>query len=57
VDEIGTVGGDRLVIELARSGTGEERGSSGADAVDVALADVRHAWEHGLSRSLGWEVA
>ncbi len=60
VDEIGTVGGDRLVVELARSGstgTVEERGSRVADALDVALVDVRHAWEHGLSRSLGWEVA
>jgi phosphoribosylformylglycinamidine synthase II len=58
VDEIGTVGGDRLVVELARSGstgTAEERGSRVADALDVALSSVRHAWEHGLSRSLGWE--
>jgi len=58
VEEIGTVGGDRLVIELARSGstgTAEERGSRVADALDVALSSVRHAWEHGLSRSLGWE--
>jgi phosphoribosylformylglycinamidine synthase len=60
VEGIGTVGGDRLVVELARSGsagTAEERGSRVADALDVALVDVRHAWEHGLSRSLGWEVA
>ena len=52
------VGGDRLVIELAGSGaTGaaEERGSRVADALDVPLADLRHAWETGLSRALGWE--
>ena len=58
VEEIGTVGGDRLVVELARSGstgTAEERGSRVADALDVALSSVRHAWEHGLSRALGWE--
>jgi phosphoribosylformylglycinamidine synthase len=58
VEEIGTVGGDRLVIELARSGsagTAEERGSRVADALDVALSNLRHAWEHGLSRALGWE--
>ena len=58
VEEIGSVGGERLVIELARSGsagTAEERGSRVADALDVALSNVRHAWEHGLSRALGWE--
>jgi phosphoribosylformylglycinamidine synthase subunit PurL len=60
VDAIGTVAGDRLVVELARSGstgTIEERGSHVADALDVALSDVRNAWEHGLSRALGWEDA
>ncbi len=56
VEELGLLGGDRLVIELAGSGaTGaaEERGSRVADAVDVAVADMRHAWEHGLARALG----
>jgi phosphoribosylformylglycinamidine synthase len=58
IDELGTVGGDRLVIELTGSGaTGaaEGRGSRVADALDVALADLRHAWEHGLLRALGRE--
>ena len=58
VESIGSVGGDRLVMELAGSGaTGaaEERGSRVADALEVPLADLRHAWEHGLSRALGWE--
>ena len=58
VEAIGSVGGDRLVVELAGSGaTGasEERGSRIADALEVPLADLRHTWEHGLSRALGWE--
>jgi hypothetical protein len=58
VEEIGVVGGDRLVIELAGSGaTGaaEERGSRVADALEVPVADLRHAWDHGLARALGWE--
>jgi len=58
VEEVGAVGGERLVVELAGSGaTGaaEERGSRIADALDIALADVRHAWEHGLGRALGME--
>ena len=56
VEELGTVGGDRLVIELAgvgATGAAEERGSRIADAVDVPIADLRHAWEHGLVRALG----
>ena len=58
VESIGTVGGDRLVIELAgigATGSAEERGSRIADALEVPLADLRHAWEHGLARALGWE--
>jgi len=57
-EELGVAGGDRLVIELAGSGaTGaaEERGSRVADALDVAVVDLRHAWEHGLPRALGWD--
>jgi len=57
-EAIGTVGGDRLVVELARAGaTGaaEERGSRVADAIDVPVAGLTHAWDHGLSRALGWE--
>jgi phosphoribosylformylglycinamidine synthase II len=58
VEEIGIVGGDRLVIELAgagATGAAEERGSRVADALEVQVADLRHAWDHGLSRALGWE--
>jgi phosphoribosylformylglycinamidine synthase len=58
VETLGVVGGERLVIELAGSGaTGaaEERGSRVADALDVAVADLRHVWETGLSRALGWD--
>jgi phosphoribosylformylglycinamidine synthase subunit PurL len=58
VEEIGVVGGSRLVIELTGAGStgaAEERGSRVADAVDVPLAALRHAWDHGLGRALGWE--
>lgn len=58
VEELGVVGGDRLVIELAgagATGAAEERGSRVADALEVPVADLRHAWEHGLPRALGWE--
>jgi phosphoribosylformylglycinamidine synthase II len=54
---LGTVGGDRLVIDLAgagATGAAEERGSRVADSVDVAVGDLRHAWQHGLERALGW---
>ncbi|HET9347451.1 MAG TPA: phosphoribosylformylglycinamidine synthase subunit PurL [Candidatus Limnocylindrales bacterium] len=60
VEELGTVGGDRLVVELAgagATGAAEERGSRVADALDVPVADLRHAWETGLNRALGWEGA
>jgi phosphoribosylformylglycinamidine synthase II len=60
VEELGTVGGARLMIELAGSGaTGaaEERGSRIADAVDVPIVELRHAWDQGLNRALGWEDA
>jgi phosphoribosylformylglycinamidine synthase len=56
VETLGMVGGDRLVIELAgqgATGAAEERGSRVADALDVPIADLRHAWEHGLARALG----
>jgi phosphoribosylformylglycinamidine synthase len=58
VEPLGVVGGDRLVIELAgagATGAAEERGSRVADALEVPVADLRHAWEHGLPRALGWE--
>jgi phosphoribosylformylglycinamidine synthase II len=57
VETIGTVGGDRLVVELAgagATGAAEERGSSIADSLDLALADAERAWRHGLPRALGW---
>ncbi|HSW43290.1 MAG TPA: AIR synthase related protein, partial [Patescibacteria group bacterium] len=56
---LGVTGGDRLVIELAgegATGAAEERGARVADAVDLALGDLRHAWEHGLPRALGMEA-
>jgi hypothetical protein len=58
VDALGTVGGDRLVLELTgagATGASEERGSRIADALDVAVVDLRHAWDHGLTRALGWD--
>jgi hypothetical protein len=59
VEMLGTVGGDRLTIELAgagATGAAEERGSRVADPIDLAVADLAHAWEHGLARALGWEA-
>jgi phosphoribosylformylglycinamidine synthase len=59
VEELGTVGGNRLIVELAgagATGAAEERGSRVADALEVPVADLRHAWETGLSRALGWEA-
>jgi hypothetical protein len=47
------------VIELVgegATGAAEGRGARVADALDVALADLRHAWEHGLPRALGVEA-
>jgi phosphoribosylformylglycinamidine synthase len=57
--ELGITGGDRLLIELAgegATGAAEERGARVADAVDLALADLCDAWEHGLPRALGVEA-
>ncbi|HEX8940859.1 MAG TPA: phosphoribosylformylglycinamidine synthase subunit PurL, partial [Candidatus Limnocylindrales bacterium] len=59
LQELGRTGGERLVIELTgqgATGAAEERGSNVADALDVALVELRHAWEHGLARALGEEV-
>jgi phosphoribosylformylglycinamidine synthase len=47
-----------LVVELHGSGaTGaaEDRGSRVADELTVSLEELRHAWEGGLSRALGWD--
>jgi len=60
VESLGVVGGDHLVVDLAGSGaTGaaEERGSRVADSLEVTIADLRHTWDHGLARALGWEHA
>jgi phosphoribosylformylglycinamidine synthase len=57
-ETLGTVGGDRLRIELTgqgATGAAEERGSRVADALDVSLAGLRHTWDHGLARALGVE--
>jgi phosphoribosylformylglycinamidine synthase len=58
IEELGTTGGDRMMVELTgagATGAAEERGSRVADAVDVPVGSLRHAWETGLSRALGWE--
>jgi phosphoribosylformylglycinamidine synthase len=58
VETVGSVGGDHLVIELSMAGaTGnvEDRGGGVADALEVPVVDLRHAWDHGLARALGWE--
>jgi phosphoribosylformylglycinamidine synthase len=58
MEALGVVGGDRLSIELSGSGaTGaaEGRGSHVADALDVPVRDLEHAWSHGLARALGWD--
>ena len=50
----------RLVVELhgaGSTGAAEDRGSRVADALIVSLDELRHAWEGGLSRALGWETA
>ena len=60
VEELGTVGGDRIVIELVgagATGASEERGSRVADALEVPVRDARHAWDSGLARALGWDHA
>jgi len=48
----------RLVIALHGSGatgSAEDRGSRVADELIVGLDELRHAWEGGLSRALGWD--
>jgi phosphoribosylformylglycinamidine synthase len=59
VADLGVTGGDRLHIELrgqGATGAAEERGSSIADDLDVALVDLAHAHDHGLPRALGLET-
>ncbi len=58
VEAIGSVGGDRLVIELAdasATGAAEGRGSQLADPIDLAVRDLERTWEHGLVRALQWQ--
>jgi phosphoribosylformylglycinamidine synthase len=59
IEELGEIGGDRLVIELhgaGATGAAEDRGSRVADALSVGLDELRHAWDGGLARALGWEA-
>ncbi|HET9084589.1 MAG TPA: phosphoribosylformylglycinamidine synthase subunit PurL [Candidatus Limnocylindrales bacterium] len=59
VESLGTVGGDRLRIQLvgtSSTGASEERGSTIADVLDVPLVALRHAWDNGLTRALGWDA-
>jgi phosphoribosylformylglycinamidine synthase len=58
VETLGTVDGDRLRIQLvgtSDTGASEERGSTIADVLDVPVSALRHVWDHGLTRALGWE--
>jgi phosphoribosylformylglycinamidine synthase subunit PurL len=60
VEELGSVGGEILRIQLVgagATGASEERGSTIADVLEVPLTALRHAWDHGLTRALGWEGA
>ena len=45
----------RRAVEAGATGTVEDRGGGVADALEVPLRDLRHAWDHGLARALGWE--
>jgi phosphoribosylformylglycinamidine synthase len=54
--QLGRVGGERLTIELVgggATGAAEDRGADVADALDVPLAELEHAWRSGLPRALG----
>jgi hypothetical protein len=58
VEALGSVTGDVLRIQLVgagATGASEERGSTITDALEVPLTALRHAWDHGLTRALGWE--
>jgi hypothetical protein len=58
IDEDGDAPPPRLVVELrgaGATGAAEDRGSRVADALVVGLDELRHAWEGGLSRALGWD--
>jgi phosphoribosylformylglycinamidine synthase len=54
--KLGEVGGQRLRIRLVgvgATGAAEERGAGVADELDVALTDLRRAWDHALPRVMG----
>jgi phosphoribosylformylglycinamidine synthase len=58
IDEDADAPPPRLVVELrgaGATGAAEDRGSRVADALVVGLDELRHAWEGGLSRALGWD--
>ena len=58
VEPLGTVGGDVLRIQLVGAGAtsaSEERGGTIADPLEVPLEALRHAWDSGLARALGWQ--
>jgi phosphoribosylformylglycinamidine synthase len=60
VEVIGTTGGGRFVLDLvgaSATGAAEERGARVADAIDLGLDELGHAWHHGLARALGWDRA
>jgi phosphoribosylformylglycinamidine synthase len=55
---LGQVGGERLVVELVgrgATGANEERGGGVADAIDLPLTELLHAWRAALPRALGEE--
>ena len=59
IRRIGVVGGERLTIELVgegATGAAEERGAGVADALDVDVRDLAHAWRSALPRALGEEA-
>ncbi|MGH2407211.1 MAG: phosphoribosylformylglycinamidine synthase subunit PurL [Candidatus Limnocylindrales bacterium] len=56
VRRLGTVGGERLIVELlgdGATGAAEERGAGVADTLDVRLVDLERAWRAALPRALG----
>jgi phosphoribosylformylglycinamidine synthase len=56
---LGLVDGERLIIELVgegATGAAEERGAGVADALEVEVQDLAHAWRSALPRALGEEA-
>jgi phosphoribosylformylglycinamidine synthase subunit PurL len=55
---LGTVGGDRIRIDLVgvgATGAAEERGAGVADEIDEPLSELERAWRGALPRALGEE--